>query len=157
MEPETFTYISTKTVPCVDADGRPIREGSVLREISDGERGVVVHIVRAGDRDGPPLAAVGDLGIQTRRGTMRVTNRYSQWRHIPHAEQTYEERYVSWLKVPFDHDGSRRISRAEALAIDGIMALLPDDLVDWKYGPTPDRIQDALRFLSDHLTSLAAS
>jgi hypothetical protein len=150
---ETFTF--TKVVPCADADGFPIKEGSVLREISDGERGVVVAIVRPDTHDRPALSCVGDIGIQTRVGTLRVTNRYSKWRHIPHDEQTYEERFVSWLARPFHHDDESGRSRAEALAIDGIMALLPDDLVDWENGPWPDRIEDALKFLSKHLTTLA--
>lgn len=44
---------------------------------------------------------------------------------------------------------------AEALAIDGIMALLPENTVDWEGpGPWPDRIDDALTFLEQHLTKI---
>lgn len=152
MSAEVETVTFTKVVPIVDADGRPIREGSVLREISDGYRGVVVQIVRSG-QPGPMFSGLGDIVISKSPGTSRVTNRYSQWQHIPHNDQTYHERFVSWLHRPYFHDGHNGISKDEGQAIDGIMSLLPDDVVDWDYGPTPDRLEDALKFLAAHLSA----
>ena len=149
QEPETVIF--QKVVKIEDADGRAIREGSVLREINDGDRGVVVQIVRAGNF-GPMFSSLGDLVISNRPGTSRVTNRYSQWRHIPHNEQTYEERLASLLCRPYFHDGHREVSKDDGQAIEGIMALLPDDVVDWDYGPIPNRLEDALRFLVAHLS-----
>lgn len=40
------------------------------------------------------------------------------------------------------------------MAIDGIMSLLPEDIVDWESGPWPDKIEDALGFLAEHLKEL---
>lgn len=154
MQAEVFTF--TKEVPCADADGVPIREGSVLVHVTEGERGVVVAIKRAGDI-GTPFDAVGDIHIKTSPGCTRCTNCYSSWRHIPHNDQTYEERLQSWLRKPYEHDEDRQISRDEGLAIDGIMALLPDDIVDWETGPWPDKIEDALEFLVEHLSSKPAA
>ena len=152
-EPETVTF--TKVVPIADADGVAIREGSVLREITDGEHGVVTAIGRSGSLNGGWYGmCIGDLLIQKSPGCCRVTNRYDQWRHVPHDEQTYEERLVSWLCRKYEHYGDREVSEDEGKAVDGIMALLPDDTVDWDYGPTPDRLEDALAFLKDHLQEL---
>lgn len=148
--PETFTY--TVEVPLADADGKPISEGSVLREIKDGEQGVVTRVIRKGDTHGPMASQVGDMLISMGHGTTRVTNRYNQWRHVPHSEQTYSQRLLSWKMHKYDHDADRSISADEGRAIDGIMRLLPEDTVNWDYGPWPDTIEDALGFLSDHLT-----
>ncbi len=59
-----------------------------------------------------------------------------------------------WLWEKYDHDEFRGISREEGLAIAGIMALLPDDTVDWDWGPWPDKIEDALNFLVEHMNKL---
>ena len=155
-EPETVTFI--KVVPIADADGKAIRVGSVLRH-EDGERGVVVRIVRLGD-SGTVFDAVGDLNVWTGPGSYRCSNNYSKWRHIPKEEQTYEERYVSWKKTPFNEDLSilmhgESISKDERIAVDGIMALLPSDIVDWEYGPWPDDLEQALHFLQQHLSKLS--
>ncbi len=150
MSLETVKF--TKEVPLADADGVPIRKGSVLREINDGDRGVVIRIVRAGDR-GTAFDAIGDLNILIRPGCTRVTNRYNQWRHIPHNEQTYIERFQSWMETPQHYDPDyRRVSKDEANAIDAIMAILPDDIVDDNYGPFPDRLEDAIGYMVQHLS-----
>lgn len=155
MSAETFTF--TREVPCADADGVAICEGSVLREIEDGAEGVVTQIARKGDKSYlfPPMVMVGDLVITTSRGCQRITNRYSSWRHIPQVEQTYKQRLLSWFSRKYEHDDSRPISKEEGLAIDGIMALLPENTVNWEMGPWPDRFEDALEFLVDHLTKLS--
>lgn len=146
---ETFKFV--KEVPLADADGIAIAEGSVLRHVEDGTRGVVTWVGRAGaPRDGPALSAVGDIGIYLRAGSTRVTNKYHTWRHIPHDEQTYAERLVAWEQKHYKPDPEREDSRA----IDGIMSLLPSDAVDWDYGPHPDTLEDALRFLTAHLTQI---
>ena len=151
MQPEFAKF--TVEIPIADADGNAIREGSVLREINDGERGVVVRVVRKGDRGGP-FDSIGDLHIYKSPWVTRVTNRYNQWRHIPHNEQTYKERFISWKQTPFDHDSEfSQISKDEALACNGIMALLPDDVVS-DYGPFPDRIEAALQYMVEHLSEL---
>lgn len=151
-EPETIRR--TILVKIADADGKAIREGSVLEHITDGVRGVVDWVGREGVTSGPPMAALGDISIQTSHGSHRVTNCYSEWRHIPHDLQTYIERLRAWLHLTYDHDEERGVSRDEALAIDGIMALLPADTQDWERGDTADRLEDALEFLVDHLAEL---
>lgn len=151
---EKFTF--TQQIACADADGIPIREGSVLKEIQDGERGVVTRIVRAGDSVAPMAACIGDIVISISKHptTKRVTNRYSKWRHIPHDEQTYQERHLSWAQKPFKPDLDRSISSDEQIAVNGIMSLLPESVVNWENSPWPDRLDDALNFLCCHLTSL---
>lgn len=146
------TFRLERAVPCADIDGKPIREGSVLVHVKDGDRGVVTEIGRQGHR-ALHAFGVGDIVINTSPGCYRCTNCYSEWRHVPHNEQTYSERFNAWKLIPYQHDPDRGISRDEGVAIDGIMALLPDDVVDWERGPWPDRLEDALRFLVEHLSN----
>ncbi len=149
---ESFTF--TKEIPLADADGNAIKEGSVLRHLTDKEwTGVVTFINRPGGPRGASFSSVGDIGIQAQPGLTRVTNCYSKWKHVPQEEQSYEHRYLSWLCRPYAHDDSRDASKDEGRAIDGIMALLPADLVNWEMGPWPDRIEDALAFLAAHLAN----
>lgn len=144
-----------KVVPVCDSNGHGIFPGSVIENVKDKERGVVKHVYKKGDRSVLGLACEGDLAIQVSRGTTRITNKYSEWRHVPKVEQTYEERFQSWLARPYEHDDEyKQSSRDEGLAVDGIMALLPEDIVDWDYGPFPDRLDDALHYLTRHLTEL---
>jgi len=153
VKAETVKF--TKEVPIADADGAPIREGSVLQSVEDMDRGVVVRVVRAGDK-GTAFDCVGDLNIAVSIGCTRVTNRYGKWRHIPHSEQTYQERLLSWLHRPHDHDPDyTQASKDEALAVSGIMALLPDDIVDEVYGPPADSLEGALHYLARHLSDVA--
>lgn len=147
---EVFTF--TMEVPYADADGTPIRVGSVLRHVTDGSRGVVVDIKHEGDM-GTPFDAAGDIHIQISRGCTRCTNIYHEWRHLPRNDQSYSERLLAWKVKPYDHEDDRGISKDEGLAIDGIMALLPDDVVDWELGPWPDKLEDALGFLTKHLSN----
>ena len=155
MECETVTF--TKEVKIADADGKPIREGSVLREINDGTIGVVTKIVRVGDRV-PIMSLCGDLHIKTGPGSLRVTNRYNQWCHVPRKDQTYFQRLEAWIIRPYERTfcPSESISDEEAIAVDGIMNMLPADPVDWENGPWPDRLEDALKFLVDHLEDLSS-
>lgn len=157
MTPDTITV--TKVIPIADADGVAIRIGSVLREINDGCRGIVVKSMKVGDR-GTVFDQAGDLHIWQGPGSIRVTNRYNQWRHIPNNEQTYKERYVSWLRTPHNEYLSmlaygETLSKDTRVAIAGIMALLPSDAVDWESGPWPDTIEQALAFMQEHLTKIS--
>ena len=152
MNPTVEIFTFSKEVPCADADGHPIHEGSVLKHITDGERGVVVDIKRKGDV-GFLLDAIGDIHIRTSPGCTRCTNQYAAWRHIPHNDQTYSERLLSWEIQPYEYDEYRPVSRDEAMAIDGIIALLPDDIVDWDYEWVNNTV-DALRILVRHLSNI---
>lgn len=152
MKPITFT--TQATVEIVDADKHPIGIGSVLQHIKEKDRGVVTRIALPGMRPVVICEGIGDVHIQKSPGCHRVTTRYHEWLHVPHAEQTYEERFLAWTHREYDHDEDRSASNDEGLAIDGIMALLPEDIVDWESGPWPDRIEDALRFLVEHLNTL---
>lgn len=141
----------------LDANGKRITEGSVLRSIEDGCQGVVVKIMKAGDW-GSPSDQVGDLHIKTSPDCTHVTNRYERWRHVPRAEQSYEERYLSWFhdRDAFSYNGLKydeQKSDDERKAISGIMALLPEDVVHWETGPWPDSIESALNFLVEHMSS----
>lgn len=156
---ETVTFATV--VRIADADGKPIREGSVLRSIDDGTQGVVVKITRAGDL-GSPFDQVGNLKIRTGNGLYRCTNRYAHWRHVPRSEQTYEERHLAWFhdRDAFEYNGlvdEKEKSGDAKKAISGIMALLPEEIVRWDVGPWPDTVEDALRFLTEHLSSISRS
>lgn len=70
------------------------RVGDVVCRVERPEdRGVIVRIWREGDRCFSVMPVrVGDLEIRTRSGCSTVSNRYSDWQHIPRNEQTLEER-----------------------------------------------------------------
>lgn len=157
MEPETVTFTTTKTVMIVDADGTPIRVGSVIEHITDGDCGVVVQIMRQGMMATTPVDQIGDLHIQNSPGCTRCTNLYDQWRHVPHDRQSYDHRFLSWMLTPLrkrDEDFDK-VSDDERKAIDGIMSILPESIVDWSFGPWPDTLEDALRFLVTHLNEIS--
>lgn len=153
--PETIEVKVTQKLNLTASDGKAITEGSVLINLEDGTRGVVTEIGRPGHRSSIPILSLGDIIIQTSPGCYRGTNMYDKWRHIPHNEQTYLERYNSWRMRPYRHDEYDGVSREEGCAINGIMALLRDDVVEWELGPWPDHIEDALKFLQEHLSDLA--
>lgn len=144
--------------PLVDADGIPIRIGSILRHLDGRTQGVVVWIGFPDDRHvafaAPPLAAVGDIAVRYMRGSTRVGNEYDQWRHVAAAETTPWQRMTAWLHRPYDHDEDMGITRDEGLAIDGIMSLLPDDMIDREYDAEPGSLEDALWLLVEHLENL---
>lgn len=153
----------TKTVEIVDADGLPIRVGSVLKNIpseadrNGPDRGVVVDIILPGQpRRGMMAAGVGDLIIKLQPAVYRVTNRYTDWRHIPRKDQTYSERFLAWQSVDYEHDDTRRVSRDEGCAMEGILALLPESCFTESVDPWPESLEDALEHLVAHMERLAA-
>jgi len=137
-----------------DADGKEIHVGTVLRQIHDGDRGVVVRIVKAGDKGHPGLDCVGDLNISSGPGRTRVTNRYSEWKRIPEAEQTYLERFTSWQHSDsfYEPEYTQR-SKDEYEAVRGILALLPPGIVDYDYH-NPSTTCEALYIMAQHLEAL---
>lgn len=152
-EAETFEFVVVRELR--DADGEPIVIGSVLKHIEDGDRGVVVAIGRKGEHTAIPFFAHGDIAVQSSPGCQRISNQYAKWRHIDRDHQTYEERFLSWMRTPFDRDSlDAGDDVSEKIAVEGIMALLPIDIVDWEMGPWPDRLEDALGFLVEHLTAI---
>jgi hypothetical protein len=158
MMPEclSITYKKEVVVEVRDADGVAIHPGSVVKRTDEDGRdvsGVVTKILMPGDM-GTPMSCVGDMHVHIKAGITRVSNEYGKWRHVPHNEQTYAQRLLSWKYRKYEHEEDRDISYEEGLAIDGIMALLPDDIVDWEWGPWPDRLEDALGFLVAHLEGL---
>ena len=100
--------------------------------VKDQDRGVVVEVGRVGTIPRTPLVSLGDILIKKSAGIYRGTNMYGDWRHIPHDEQTYWERYTSWLHRYYDHDEYANYSEDTGVAIDGIMSLLPEDVIDWE-------------------------
>ena len=131
------------------ADGFKIGIGSVLRRVGEPEtRGVVVNTIHAGQNVSAVLMPVeGDVHIQlsgTGGSVTRVTNKHLEWEHIPRAEQTYTERYLSWVVSPWQDQEDR--------GADGILALLPDVAEQWDY----QTLEDALRTIAQHMDELAA-
>jgi hypothetical protein len=95
--------------------------------------------------------------IKISAGTIICSSRYTNWKQIPHNEQTYRERYDAWLASESEPIYNDDITREEAVAVQGIMALLPDNIVNWEYGPYPDRLEDALSFLVTHLSDISTN
>lgn len=154
MECKTTTL--GKTVRIADANDKPIFVGSVLKSLEDGTVGVVTRILEEGDTHVPPASCEGDLNLWVDHGITRITNRYYKWEHVPRAEQTYEQRLRAWRSLPsyYDPENPVGIDEGEHDAIQGILALLPSDPVDWENGPWPDRLEDALEILKDHLEDM---
>lgn len=148
-----ITFERIVKVELVDADKTPIQLGSVIQRIDDPDsRGVVTRIALPG-MIGMAMECLGDVHVRTGPGTSRVTNKYDQWRHIPHDEQTYEERYYSWLYGEFWHDEYSQLSKDEQFAMSGVIALLPENAIDWTY-EYPNSIDDVLKYLMKHLMEL---
>lgn len=141
-----------KPIVPIDANGVVIQLGAVLQSIESDTRGVVTAIYQEGSI-GPLFARPGDMRIELDDGVYHMSMRHSKWRHVRHAKQTYRERFLSWWHTPYRHDEDSGVSKDEGFAIDGVMQLLPENIVDWEHGPWPDKIEDALRFLQKHLTS----
>ncbi len=150
------TFKFAKEVPCADANGKEIFVGSVLRNLKDGCRGVVNEICDGSKKFDIPMIAVGDIAIRTSLGSQRITNCYGDWQHIAHNDQTYEERFQSWLHTKYEHDVcfGEQTSKDTGVAISGIMALLPDNVIDYDFDTYPQRIEDALEFLLSHIDEL---
>lgn len=139
-----------------DKNKVPIRVGSVLKCVEDGTRGVVQEIAIDGKVFDTPTCE-GDLKIKLKPGHHRITNRYDKWEHIPHENQTYLEKYTSWLFKPFEPIGCGDMSEDTELAIQGIVALLPEDTIDENGEPWIDRIEGALELLAEHLDEIKKS
>ena len=150
------TELITFTRPLTDANGTPISEGSVLQHVLSDDRGVVTWVGREGFTDGPAMAKYGDIAVRTSSNSLRVSNQYHYWKHVPHDEQTYMERFLSHTvqKDPYLITHNQNISEDERKAITGIMALLPSNTVSWEMGPYPDTLNEALHSLTQHLTHL---
>lgn len=142
-----------------DVKGNLIHLGSVLKHLDEENvRGVVTYIAKAGDYPPAPAMYVGDFMILL-SGSSRVTNQYYKWVTVPREEQTFSERYHSWFydpdSVDYGEHEYRQLTKKECLAISGIIALLPKDPVDWEWGPWPDSVESALKFVARHLAEQA--
>jgi hypothetical protein len=166
--PFVFSFVvpaSTIEKPLVSASGKPIQIGDILRHEDGRSQGVVTWIgfpdAKLGAFGAPALARIGDIEVKESDGTSRISNQYEKWSHVPRGETTYWQRLKSWVVRPFHYEEPdedvqecNRISKGEALACDGIMALLPNDPVDWEYGDWPDRIEVAFGYLLSHLEEI---
>lgn len=144
-------------IKMIAEDGKPIVKGDVLINVQDGVRGVVTWVGLPGATNGPMFSGLGDIAVRRDSSLTRVSNQYSHWRHVEHDDQTYAERFLSWIHVPYVHDHHDNFSEEAGMVMHGIMALLPSDSVDWTYGPTPDTPENVLQLLTDHLTKLQAA
>ncbi len=156
MKPETIEVMVKHTLTLADADGVAIELGSVLCHIEEEYSGVVVKIVRPGDM-GTVFDLVGDIHIRTSPCSTRCTNNYKKWRHVPHNEQTHEQRELSF-NMRFDPKGydpewNSGQSVGEYCAISGIKALLPSDTKHWM-DDCSDDIETALYQLAKYMDEL---
>lgn len=151
-----LTITRTIEVAIADANGKPIRVGSVLRNVtaltpSAGSRGVVVQIPMPGDWV-DNSAQFGDLIIKTGAGSDRITNIYNEWIHIERAQQTVRERYLSWKVTPFDRNSVPEGVKPETwLSIEGIFALLPEEPREWDDVESPFTTDEALGILVSYI------
>lgn len=145
-----------------DADGKPIRVGSVIAHLRDKDRGVVVQIGKVGDRPHDFLFSVGDLAIKITgcNGTTRCTNIYHDWRHIPRRDQTFMERWLAFDSTwdPEDHEHEDR-SPEQIWMREAALALLPTDPRENDYTyPWPNHPEEAMyylaRWIDDQLEAL---
>lgn len=138
----------------IDADGKEIKVGSVLLNIYDKRRGVVVDLA---DDSGkwmrysilPPC--LGDMRIKLEPGLYRVTNSCSEWKHIPHDDQTYRERYESWFVRPHYYDDSKPIGEEVDLLISGICSISSKKILDDYEKMDIISIEESLLRLVEHL------
>lgn len=156
----TFEYTKPAevvTVKVVSAEGKALAVGDIVENIKDGDAGVIKQIARAGELVSVPFMALGDMAIRTSHASTRVSNCYSEWRHLEPVRTTYWQRCEAWLAVPYDadyHDEYSRVSIDEACAIQGIVALLPPSQVDSDYFNYPCDIGEAIKLLQMHLTDI---
>lgn len=129
---EKFKFITE--IELADVNGEQISEGSILKNIKDGDIGVVVRIIRENDKYFPIYSAIGDVHIQLDYGYVRITNNYSEWVHTKSNEQKFIHRYLSWQSKKFQADDwdDKRVDIQ--WAINGIVSLIPPESIDWEMG-----------------------
>ena len=105
-------------------------EGTVVRNEENGRRGVVVKVLRPGDKGQANLDFINDMIIRTGAGTTVHSNRYDVWVPVPEAEQTYEERVrsaeASYPGITWWHDDDGEPPESETLVWHLLFALLPE-------------------------------
>lgn len=82
-----------------DSNEKKITCGSVLRKITTNEVGIVERISEGnegGTLGGMFLAVNGDIIVRMMSGVRMVSSQYHNWIHVPHDDQTLEQRYWSW-------------------------------------------------------------
>lgn len=139
-----------------DADGKDIEIGSVLLNIYDKKRGVVIDLVDEKCkwiRYAAISPCFGDMRIKLGSGSYRVTNICSEWRHIHRDEQTYRERYESWVVRPHVYDDSKPVDKNTDLLISGICNILPQKYLDGYENMDIIEIEEVLSELVDYLES----
>jgi hypothetical protein len=153
VKPEVFTYTKTVEVPLVDADGVPIRLGSVLEQLDGSFCGVVVRIARAGMR-GRLCECVGDISVWNGGGSTTVSSRYSNWRHVPHDKQKHWQRFESWILEDDWIDPDSRVGKDVQIAVYGIMRLIPENHFNFDWSGYPLTTEDALRYLALYMDKM---
>lgn len=143
-----------KAMDIRDIDGLPIREGDVLRNIEDGDQGVVLKIWRAGDVSVGLPKREGELSIGNGDGSERVTNLYHKWRHVPKNGQTHWQRFVAWTRKPLPSWWLEDANADVRVAVSGIMALIPDGRINFD-ACNPETTEEALQHLARYLDTLA--
>lgn len=139
----------------LDADGLPILPGNVMYRADDlTKRGVVTRVVRRAE-ECHGFMGVGDMMLAEthHQGCSTVSSAHNKWRRVPREEWVPMECYMHWRHTPFCENGSERPA-IEQMATQGITALLPSDVIDWEYGPSPDLLEDALHYMARYLETL---
>lgn len=137
-------------------DGGTIQIGDVLINVNDKARGVVIDIAQRGKLHryaGIPHNH-GDLTIMITTGLQRITNRYDQWKHIDHDQQTPLERYRSFcVRPPNIDEDDESISQDEQYAVAGILALLPSWFTDDVRELGAPRFLEVLKVMAEYAES----
>lgn len=129
-----------------DIDGIEIKLGAVLRDTSNTHNvGVVVKIAT---KDSAFILAerVGDISIQTSPGCRIVSCNYSKWKRVPHDEQTFDQRYLSWIYSYSKYEDP------EYFYIDGLLSLIDESFIEEDNYPI--KFEEALNLVKKQLTAL---
>ena len=124
-----------------------------MMNLKTGEVGMVRRIIRFGDQ-GSLLSQVGDLDLDMQNSVVRTTNKYDEWVHVAHDDQTCVQRLESWKLKPYEDDatfGAANLDAGLRQAIDGMLNLLPNSVVDWRDGPWPDTLNEMLGMLAEYI------
>lgn len=143
--------------PAKSAHGQYLQQGNVVRKIKgdkqDRVTGIIMRTLKPGDK-GNVFQMVGDIEIYISQGVTRITNKYSEWEHVPKEEQTFFQRYMSWLYTPGEKpEYEEHMSDDEWMCYRGIVDILPEETVDWDNNP-PSNFTEVFRILAQYMDTL---
>lgn len=129
-----------------DFDGIEIKLGAVLRDTSNAHNEGVVVKIATKDSTLRLAEQTGDISIQTSPCSQIVSSNHSKWKRVPHDEQTFSQRYLSWTYSLSKYEDP------EHFYIDGLLSIIDKSFID--EDDYPIRFEEALHLLVKQLTTL---